>query len=182
MLTGILFLVSAFFLLRSALIVTGLYKAPILHSFEKYGGEEQFYYPVIYLAVWMLTFLIVLAFALYEARFPRLLRDQFFVYLVFAPFGLLAWRAYVLVEKYAKEHPGLFLVYPHWYTNVRERTSRAERRRLAYMWLHLPWRTRLLFNSSDQAFLIWVDLVILATLRPEVDVPKEDGDIFTYNY
>jgi hypothetical protein len=182
MIVLILFLVCAFCLLRSALVVTGMYKAPILHSFEKYGGEEDFYYPVIYLAVWLFAFLIVLAFLLYQARFPRVLRDQFFVYIIFAPVGLIAWRVYALMAKYAKEHPELFLVYPHWYTNVRERTSRAERRRLAYMWLHLPWRTRLLYNSSDQAFLIWVDLVILATLRPEADAPKEDTDIYTYNY
>jgi hypothetical protein len=46
------------------------------------------------------------------------------------------------------------------------RTTRAERRRLAYMWLRLPAKLRLIYNSNDRAFMEWADMVILSTFWP----------------
>jgi hypothetical protein len=59
---------------------------------------------------------------------------------------------------------GLFLNHPRWLFELGERTSRLERRRIAYMWLRLPLRLRLIYNSNDRAFLEWADMVILSTL------------------
>ena len=37
-----------------------------------------------------------------------------------------------------RAHPQIFLAFPRWYAELRERTTREERRRIAYMWLCLP--------------------------------------------
>jgi hypothetical protein len=65
-----------------------------------------------------------------------------------------------VVQHYSHRLP----VLPLWYARLQENTSRNERRRLAYMWLRLPLRTRLLYNASDHAFFLWADLVIAATV------------------
>ena len=40
------FVVSTFYLVRVVLVIAGWYKSPVLHSFEKYGDEENLYYPL----------------------------------------------------------------------------------------------------------------------------------------
>ncbi len=67
------------------------------------------------------------------------------------------------------QYPDIFLSLPHWYVELRERTTREERRRIAYMWLCLPRSTRLHYNGSDRNFQIWADQVILATISQTVE-------------
>ncbi len=55
-------LVCLFFTIRMLLIVMGLYKTPVIRSFEKYGGEENTHYPLFHLLVWLVVMSINLWF------------------------------------------------------------------------------------------------------------------------
>jgi hypothetical protein len=58
---------------------------------------------------------------------------------------------------------------PRWYHELRERTTRYERRRIAYAWIRMPWRAQLSYNSDDRAFFIWADFIIMGTTMDEED-------------
>lgn len=150
-------------LAREILIISGLLKDPILRGFEKYGDVEAVYYPLPALLLWSGLLLLCLA-ALAAPALGGLLP-------LALPGALLlagaCWRK--LHAELARRFPGVLLRYPHWYSDLRERTSRYERRRLAYLWLTLPWQLRLHYNGSDRAFNHWADLVIIATMRYDED-------------
>jgi hypothetical protein len=181
MMVVLLFTGASAFLIRSVLIVTGLHKDPILRSFEKYGGQENFYYPLVQLIVALLIFSFSVGIVLFRDWVIGSM-SSFGIYVLAALLIYGAINAHRWLMHYAQQHPRWFLLYPHWYTDLRERTTRVERRRLAYMWLRLPWRARTMYNSSEPAFTIWVDLVLLATLRSEDDTPANDWRIYTSHY
>jgi hypothetical protein len=92
--------------------------------------------------------------------------------------GLLAgacYNNYPVAEKYHF----MFLPYPRWYHELRERTTRYERRRIGFMWLHLPARARLSYNSSDRWFFIWADFIIMGTIREEELNPRDEEFFYT---
>ena len=154
-------LVSIAFLLRIGMILTGLLKGPILHTFEKYGDSENIYYPLPSLLLWAGVFVLSIS---------RLIAETANIWLpaTIPGLGLLA-GAYLAQThpELPRQFPRLFMSYPRWYFNLRDRTSRYERRRLAYMWLWLPPRLRFIYNGNDRAFNQWADLVIMATMRYE---------------
>jgi hypothetical protein len=174
-------LISVVFLVRIGLILIGLLKGPVLQTFEKYGDAENVYYPLPSILLWAGIFILSMT---------GFLADRASVFLPTAPFGIFmliaAYFAYTHPE-IARQYPRLFMSYPRWYFDLRERTSRYERRRLAYMWLWLPRRLRLIYNGSDAAFNQWADLVILATMRFEdnpdhwrdLDVPINANGIYS---
>lgn len=161
--------VSLFFLGRSFLILFGLYKDPILRTFEDYGPEERMYLPGLPLMVWtgVTLFLAGLWITPYSG-FVYTLNGLSFGILVLSGF------AYNYYERATKYH-FMILKLPRWYHELREQTTRYERRRIAYMWLHLPARSRLAYNSSDKLFFQWADFVIMATIREEGGTVQEDG-------
>jgi hypothetical protein len=140
---------------RVALIVSGRLKGPVLRNFERYGDDETYYQPLTWLLVW---FCLSLYFLNYLIGFVFCMEP-----LVVA----VLYMAYVLLNhpQTIKKHDWLFLRYPLWLADLRDRTSRLERRRIAYMWLRLPRRTRFAYNSNDRAFLEWADFIILGTFR-----------------
>ncbi len=150
-------LVSLFFVIRMLLIVMGLYKTPVIRSFEKYGGEENPHYPLFHFLVWLAILFINLWFTVSFLLDLTLMQLWGALLLIVGPY------MYNWLLRFAKRHPDVFSAYPHWYHELRGRTSRYERRRIAYMWLHLPWGMRWSYNSHDRAFIQWADLVILAT-------------------
>ncbi len=156
-------IISLAFLIRTGLILIGLMKGPILQTFEKYGDAENLYYPLPSMLLWAGVLML---------STTAFLADRTGIYVPTAPVGLLllaaAYFAYTHPE-IARQYPQVFMSYPRWYFELRGRTSRYERRRLAYMWLWLPRRLRLIYNSSDHAFNQWADLVIMATMRFEDD-------------
>jgi hypothetical protein len=83
-------------------------------------------------------------------------------------FFIAAYAAYGRKDD-MNRHPHIFLGFPRWYADLRERTTREERRRLAYMWLCLPRRMRLHLDGSDHHFQLWADQVILATIMQTVE-------------
>jgi hypothetical protein len=153
--------VSLFFLTRTILILAGLLKGPVLQLFERYGEEEAFYNPMQSLLVWIGLF--VFTGGTWLIGYSKAYASIFLI-------SAVCWlAAYYLhgVPDFAQKHPRLFLKLPHWYYELSERTERLERRRIAYMWLRLPWRLRLIYNSNDTAFVQWADMVIIGTLEDE---------------
>ncbi len=150
---------SAFYLIRQVLIVAGLLKGPLLRQFEQYGDDEPVYYPLPGIFISFAVFLLAFGFLVAP--------------ILSAPFLPAGPGILMLAVAYAAQHyrdrvlryPQVAQAYPRWLHRLREYTSREERRRIAYRWLTLSWRTRLLYNSSDSAFLIWADLVVLATVN-----------------
>lgn len=160
--TGVM-LISLFLLGRHALILSGLYKDPVLRISERYAQRDDVYYPLPWLLLWFGLFVFsggLLLTIIARLRFP----------LYWAGIALIvaAYGAYVHPEL-ALRYPQALLAYPRWYAALRERTTREERRRIAYMWLWLPRRMRLYYNSDMVAFLIWADLIILSTISYTVE-------------
>ncbi len=156
-------LVSMALLARELLILSGLLKDPVLRGFEKYGDVETIYYPLPALMMWaglLLCCLGALAAPVLGSALPLALPGMLLL-------AAALWRK--PRASLARWFPNALLRYPRWYFDLRERTSRYERRRLAYLWLTLPWQLRLRYNGSDRAFNHWADLVIMATMRYDED-------------
>ncbi|MDZ4764718.1 MAG: hypothetical protein SGI73_09205 [Chloroflexota bacterium] len=150
-------LISGGYLIRLGLILAGLLKSPVLRRFERYTAFDDAFYPLPMLlatsGLFVLCFGVLLreiAGTDYPAHMPG------FVLLALA---LVASRSF----KVAKRYPGVFLAFPRWYGDLRDRTTRTERRRIAYLWLMLPRRARSYYEWQTWAFNQWVDLVIVST-------------------
>ena len=152
------FLLVASMFVRSVLVFLGLHKGPILGSFQKYGGEEEFYFPLMHVIIW--TSILVLSLLLALAVYLDATNTVLSLAVVIAFFG---YHLYGYIKRYAQRHPDIFLHHPYWYRELRDRTTRDERRRVAYMWLRLPVTLRLIYSANDRAFFQWVDLVIVTS-------------------
>lgn len=148
-----LLIISASVLCMRALLVTlGFYKEPILSAFQQYGDEVGFS-PLFEAIIWA----SVLAYLLFVMMVPSSLLILLGV-MVFVSFVMLYWK----VKDNIMNYPQVFLRFPRWYRDIVDHTSREERRKLSYMWLALPLRTRLLYNAQHNEFRKWVELVVLS--------------------
>ncbi|MBI5670336.1 MAG: hypothetical protein HZC41_20275 [Chloroflexi bacterium] len=148
---------------RSTLILIGYLKGPIIHTFERYGEQETLYLPLVPLVFWagLLAFTLgTWAVSYMNLSYP--LVGLGFLSMLFAAFS---FQNYEITVKW---HYRFFRL-PQWYHELRERTTRYERRRIAYAWLRMPWRARLTYNSDDRAFFIWADFIIMGTVLDEED-------------
>lgn len=149
------------FLARTTLIMAGLLKDPILRLCRKYGDDETIYNPM--LPLFISTGILLIVGSLWIGTYSDIGWVAFW-------FGILmcvaAWMTHERNE-FIMRYERLFLMYPHWYAELRERTSRYERRRISYMWLRLPWRLRLFYNSHDGAFWAWADMVIMGAFQAD---------------
>jgi len=137
---------------RSLLIVLGWYKDPILRQFEQYGEEELMHSPLLALLMWaalLFVFALVMFFGMMYLLLPVFVLSIPIVYL------------YPSLKGWVRQHPQIFMAYPRWYGHLVRMTEREERRRLAYLWLRLPLRTRVVYNASDEYFAQWRDLVLM---------------------
>ncbi|QPC81632.1 hypothetical protein G4Y79_18335 [Phototrophicus methaneseepsis] len=139
-------------LLRSVLVVIGLYKDPILSSFEKYG-EESVYSPMMALIIWAFIFLSYHLIIFVESSLLKI---------VIVVVSLVIFHTLFTNRDLLRQYNTVFRLFPRWYAQLSQRTSREERRRIAYLWLRLPLRTRLLYNTNDFYFNQWADLVLLS--------------------
>ena len=155
-------IVSLFFLGRLVLILMGVLKDPVLRVSQRYAVGDDLYYPLPWLLLWFGLFLFAggLLLTTVQVSIP--------IYFLGFLIMLLAYGAYERPQ-WAAQYPALLLSYPRWYYNLRDRTTREERRRIAYMWLWLPRGLRLYYNSHDPAFNQWADLIILSTTMQTVD-------------
>ena len=147
----VLFAVSLLFL-RACLVTLGFYKEPILSAFQQYGDEVGFS-PLFESCIWGLALAYLIFVLLVPSSFLVLIGIFAFVL-----FFMLYWR----VKHNILEHPEIFLRFPSWYRDIVDHTTREERRKLSYMWLGLPLRTRLLYNAQHEEFRKWVELVVLS--------------------
>ena len=147
------------YLTRTTLILVGWLKGPILVLFEKYGDDEPFYYP--------LPGLLISA-AVFALLGGLVLAPIWRVWCL--PYGpgllllLAAYYAHYEAER-ARNLPAMSMRYPRWQRELREYTTREERRRIAYRWRELPFRMRLLLSSSDREFFNWADLIVMSTIN-----------------
>ena len=149
----IMLTLSGIFLARTVLIIAGYLKGPVLQRFERYGPEEFFYQPIPMFLVALSAFLI---------SFNEVLGMGVPIAPLVVLFLLLAYFLWAAPEV-SQRYPKILLRYPYWLTELKERTGRYERRRIAYMWLRLPKRLKSVYNSNDRAFQEWADFVILGT-------------------
>ncbi|MBZ0305039.1 MAG: hypothetical protein K8I82_03125 [Anaerolineae bacterium] len=158
MLLALAFLICTIFLSRLVLIITGRLKGPIIQTFERYGDDEPFFYPWPQFLLWSGLWLIIAQLLL--AYYMRIRLPTIWIGVILLAVSFVLSR----VTPKAREWEFLHTLHPFWLQDLWERTSRLERRRIAYMWMRLSWKARLYYNSSDQAFLQWADLIIMATL------------------
>ncbi len=155
--TAPVFLVSGFLLVRLGLVIIGMHKGPLLSLFEKYGDEENHFAPIP--RIIGLLGVCTISGSIFFSQFMQ-------IPVVVAYIGVLCMFIYYLIQFWLPEAfraiTDEFPPLPVWYHQLRERTGREERRRIAYMWLRLPARTRLLYNSNTRAFEHWADLIIIA--------------------
>ncbi len=147
------------YLTRTTLILVGWHKGPILKQFEKYGDDEPFYYP--------LPGLLICA-GVFAMLGGGLLAPIWRLWcLPFGPGLLLFLAAYYSYyeRETARRLPSIFMRYPRWQNELRDYTTREERRRIAYRWHDMPFRSRLLLSSSDVDFFRWADLIIMGTVN-----------------
>ena len=153
------FIVGLGFAIRLGLVFTGMLKGPILSTFEKYGPEEPIYYPLPQLFFW--PGVVVLSGG-------TLLRETLPLTITFGPLGVIlvicAGLSYAQRER-LQDYWASLPVHPGWHAQLLQETSRGDRRRIAYMWLRLPRRTRLLYNANHRLFFVWAEQVIVSTLR-----------------
>ncbi len=138
--------------IRACLVTLGYYKEPILSAFQHYGDEVGFS-PLFESVAWG----TVLAYLLFIALVPSSFLILIGVF-CFVGFVMLYWR----IRDSVMRHPHIFLRLPGWYREIVDHTTREERRKLSYMWLSLPLRTRLLYNAQHEEFRKWVELVVLS--------------------
>lgn len=164
---------SIIFLVRSTLILVGYVKDPILRTFSEYGPREKLYLPGQPLLVW--SGILSVCGGAWAAPYQRLSTTLTTLGILA---GIVAALGYSYAEHAEKIHLKI-LKYPLWYHDLRERTTRYERRRIAYMWLTLPFRARLSYNSSDRMFIVWADFVIMGTIREEEHSPRAEEHFYT---
>ena len=146
-----MFAVTVLFL-RACLVTLGYYKEPILTAFQQYGDEVGFS-PLFESFAWGGVLAYLLFIILVPSSFLVLIGVFGFVVFV-----MLYWR----IRDSVLRHPQIFLRFPNWYREIVDHTTREERRKLSYMWLALPLRTRLLYNAQHEEFRKWVELVVLS--------------------
>ena len=148
-----LLILGAFIMfLRACLVTLGFYKEPILSAFQQYGDEVGFS-PLFNSIVWSWILAYLLLLVIVPSSFLVVMGVMLFVIS-----ATLYWK----IRDSILNHLAVFLRYPRWYRDIVDHTSREERRKLSYMWLGLPLRTRLLYNAHDEAFRKWVELVVLS--------------------
>lgn len=164
---------SVILLIRATLILLGYWKDPILRTFSQYGPREKLYMPAQQILMWG----AVLSFCtgLWAYQYPSLSATLTTLGILL---GLVVMLGYAYREQAEQIHL-LLLRYPVWYHELRGRTTRYERRRIGYMWLSLPLRTRLSYNSSDTMFLVWADFIIMGTIREEEWNPRDEEHFYT---
>jgi hypothetical protein len=157
----IVFAVCMVFMFRTVLILGGMYKDPLLRLYEQYGPDEIKFQPVPWLLLTIGGMLVSSRYGLRGAIYVPSIIEFFGWLMVIGSYVLFA----MLPPKWRVVVPDEVPLLPGWHRELHERTTREERRRIAYMWIRLPLRLRLLYNASDRAFFQWADLVIMATVH-----------------
>lgn len=149
-------LVSLGFLIRLTLILSGRLKGIILRRWELYQPNEIFFDPVSHMSFW--GGMALLSIGLLVAAQFRLNTPIYLLGAAGIAFGY--WRSSRQGEPDDEPFP-----LPLWYAELVRRTTREERRHIAYRWLYLPDGTRRALSDNDAAFRLWADLMIVSTIQ-----------------
>lgn len=158
---GVGILICLYHLARVGLVVIGQRKSPVLASFERYSEHEAIYHPLLQFLGWL--GMLVVGVWLVSGLLEGSLLAVFFVIVLTLPVGWLWYQFAYRVRPLLDRH----FLFPLWYRDLYWRTSRYERRRIAYMWLRLPPSTRALLDADTHAFMGWTDLVIMGAVLEE---------------
>jgi hypothetical protein len=156
-------LVCMFFLFRLFLILAGKYKAPLLSTFEQYGGEDPVFFPLPGILIWGGGFFWSFGILLQNVTQFAFAMDVFGVLVLLIGLWVNWWGRDWFRKPAVRKFASLLPTLPLWYARLGAETSRYERRRIAYMWLRLPLRTRIMYNVNDHSFFLWAELVIMST-------------------
>ena len=143
-------------LARSIAIQLGYFKSVLLGAFEEYGNAFSLYNPLFHFSLWFGV--LLLGILMLAAHFIKLSMQAHLPMLLSF---LVAYVAFTNGRLIQRRLP-ILMPYPQWYKTLIARTTIEERRRIAYMWLNLPRRTRRLLSSQDAMFSTWADMVIIA--------------------
>lgn len=150
-----LYLPITIMMIRVILIATGVLKGPVFRTSEKYGDKEAYFQLLPQVLFWGGLWFSATGVAV------RLVGNlEFFATEIIG-------TSMILMAIGALVFPDIGLTYfrlPRWYYELRARTSRYERRRIAYMWRRLPRKLRMTYSSNNRAFEDWADMVILGTM------------------
>lgn len=147
-----IFMIACLLFIRAVLVTFGYYKEPVLAAFQQYGDEVGFS-PLLDMLLWG----SLMAYLIFVALVPSSML------ILFGVVSLILFIAmYWQVKDNIMNYPAIFLQYPRWYRDIVDHTSREERRKISYMWLGLPFRTRLVYNAREDAFRKWVELVVIS--------------------
>jgi hypothetical protein len=140
---------------RIVLIAVGVLKGPVFRSSEKYGDREDFFQLLPQALFWGGLWFSATGVAV------RLVGDVpiYATELLGTVLIVLSGVAFVFPQIGLR-----YFRFPVWYFELKERTTRYERRRIAYMWRRLPLNLRLIYSSNHRAFQDWSDMVILGTI------------------
>jgi hypothetical protein len=154
----LLLLAGSVYFVRVVLIVIGRLKSPLLRRFEIYDDTPRDFNSLRDLLLGLTIMLTGLYILVMIARPMPLL--------AYLPLLVLIAALLIAHEQapFIRDFLPVLMPVPAWYADIMARTTAYERRRLAYMWLALPRRMRLHYNSHDAEFLRWADLVIAATI------------------
>lgn len=147
----IMTIASLIMALRAIFVVVGVYKDPVLATFQTYG-EERFFSPLVMLIAWVGVFAYICLYWYLDATI-------LFTLGVFLAFPAIGLREPIL--RFIMRHRTFFEQHPHWYHDLLDMTDRHERRRIAYLWLFLPPATRMIYNVNTPSFMHWMEQVVL---------------------
>jgi hypothetical protein len=161
-----------FYIIRTVVILLGWLKGVALHTFEQYGDERRFR-PVADLVFLVVILLMLLPFLPLPQDLTALRFIAFFLGGAMLIGGMYTFQDVLaallakLSPKIGEQYLALTAYYPTWYRDLATRTSRYERRRIAYMWLRLTPNQRHLLDRDTSTFLHWTDFVIMGSVMEE---------------
>ncbi|MBE2184123.1 MAG: hypothetical protein IAE89_11900 [Anaerolineae bacterium] len=173
--TGMLIL-SISQLARMMILISGHWKGPILRTCEPYAPEEPIFDPIPSILFWAGSLILTISTGL--TVFARIEAPIYIIGALLMIIGFWIGQR----EREGRLRIMEWLPLPAWYKTLKERTTREERRHIAYMWLNLPESTRAHFNDSDMAFAKWVDLMIMSTVQQTVYDPVLEMRSQTYRH
>jgi hypothetical protein len=154
----ILILVGGYFFARTILVILGRLKSPLLHTFEPYTDTPPMYNSLRNIAIWLTILLFGIVSCLAD-----FMRVPFMLVIPIVLAAIIAFAAEANAAAIYERVPCLMPL-PGWYRELMARTTKLERRHLAYRWLALPSRARAHYNYNDKAFRLWADLVIASCI------------------
>ncbi len=156
-----------------AVILSGLYKDPLMARLRQYGEEDSHSILTNMLVsagvCSLLTATLIPAYTLPTSYVRRTFPPWMFVCVALALFGMAI---------FVQQRPALRDALPRWYWELLQCCSRQERRQIAYAWMRIPRGMRLRLSGDQKSFQVWAELVRLTVIYGAHD-PDSPWDRWT---